>query len=796
MNSNSDFLQCTTNFTDGIVSEAMLRDYFLKKTEHFADEITQRCARLDRRADGVKHGILQSMVAARATQLLPCFQSICLTRARQIQQQRSQLVQALQRYAQQLMSNKSLHTTPSVRAGGNQHDPSDGAARSCYSNLEFVWGAVEAAMEREPAYYTVALCPPTAALEDFIMEAVLKRRLHEKLANALEDHTTHVAAPFAREEADPNGTSIPNAAVVQESLRLLLQCMRHTPVASPHGKPSAAANSPMEDLLDTRSLNEEEDECVMNGEVDPVDNNGRTLEGCGIRADSPSLDRSPCTLSLPLFVSLTQYCCDAPWVGPGIPLTDLKEKKKPPRRPAAPTEVGQVSPEYLGHEAAEEDPTLGFLFSPLTRGAEHGPGGPRFPDRYHTTATGDGDNDSEEPQQAGPSFQQRLTSEVVRVLTRAVDAAWACVPSTVTDYLTKKGLVEQLTAVTPDDASGDDKDVFWCVEQLMDVLRIAYAVELAARVLALRTSMQVLVESDTAALFDAVRASSFILVAPCGTTTPQDPSGPGSTLDTLQSGTLPETRFSSLAEYFEGAGKKAIGATLVPMTVLNLPGIESVFYCIAYTAGAALLCDATAAIQHAAKGLDAATPINVDIPEKHGSFHTGGGVNEECEKATVIPQSPYNSGGAIEWDRILLKRYVEALGQVMMGGSPVFLSFARAQRVWVYLWENVFLVVDSYGAEPPPLQSASPAQFGRKDGNIERVTLSERLARRWVCVQTTAAVDYALQRVFLICPPPLRYRGPHNESSMNENSTSSELVGATARRMEQAMMSMLRNRDQ
>ncbi|CCW65995.1 unnamed protein product [Phytomonas sp. Hart1] len=201
-------------------------------------------------------------------------------------------------------------------------------------------------------------------------------------------------------------------------------------------------------------------------------------------------------------------------------------------------------------------------------------------------------------------------------------------------------------------------------------------------------------------------------------------------------------------------------------------------------------------IQRTTQGLNSESPFDLGSFEEYRSFFKGNCINEECEEATRIVQSSHDGGGTTDGNPMRLTCCIEVLGKVMMGVLPGFSSFAQAQRVWAYLWENVFHVDDSYDPSSSSFPCATSTRRERQEGSMECFRVTKRLARRCVSIQTKAAIDYALKCVFLIDPSPLPHIIVDNESFVNENTTASELVEATARRMQQTMMHVLEKKEQ
>lgn len=265
-------------------------------------------------------------------------------------------------------------------------------------------------------------------------------------------------------------------------------------------------------------------------------------------------------------------------------------------------------------------------------------------DYYH-------DSDSFSPQQqqqhdvavVTEDRKQRLARLVVGAVVAAVEAAWndldlsrlLCSPSSASSPppLSSPPTTDRRTRPqeAPLDAEKEEEEKEVMTE-FVNVLRVRYAVEVAARVLATHNAIDLLLESEDGIVFDGTRLLYLDVT-------------PTTTVYHSHSGDETHTAAAATANVVDAEREVEEENRYIPLTVLNLPGVEGVFYGIAYCMGTALQKDYANAIVAAAAntgGNAAASVIDVDASDDddHEDEKADGGVGGG---QTVRASSPLSS---------------------------------------------------------------------------------------------------------------------------------------------------------
>ncbi|KAG5478291.1 hypothetical protein CUR178_05006 [Leishmania enriettii] len=487
-------------------------------------------------------------------------------------------------------------------------------------------------------------------------------------------------------------------------------------------------------------------------------------------------------LRVPGILTLSQYCAELPWVADLADqrYAEARERKKHGSSGAG--EVGYISrhvqPEEQGsgegaeckearyeagyiaptHVALQMMPPLGYLFAPAlaagTAGSASGGGESVVGRAVRHTAGGaagapraapsDCRPDPEGASSAQEEERSWLARVVVKCVSAAVDEAWRDVEeAVVAPFCAQRrrgfssrappGGTTLATAAAAASEGGEEaaEKEEEALTQFMEVLRVRYAAELAAQVLAARHATELLLESEDSVIFAEARLSSLVV-------------GGGS--------------FSADAcsESCGGAAAKRTPPSPAPVltcTVLSLPGVKEIFYVVAYSTGAALLCDVAAAV--AASGYDAGSrldgavarqqrgclPVDVDAEEEEEEEqqvegHPARHDNRQGDgpRRVLAPSAAQRAHLADEEDPVsrrqasleawatrfesehLRENHItpasaESACAADLASARSSWSLASYYRLWLYVWEYVLVVV----APPSSVAHSEP-----KGGAVER----------------------------------------------------------------------------
>ncbi|CAJ1025803.1 hypothetical protein, conserved [Leishmania lindenbergi] len=556
-------------------------------------------------------------------------------------------------------------------------------------------------------------------------------------------------------------------------------------------------------------------------------------------------------LRVPGILPLGQYCAELPWVADlaAQRYTEACERKKHCSGGAG--EVGYISRHLQpGEQGSGESvegkevryeagyiaptpaalqmmPPLGYLFAPtlacgsvgsvcsggesvVGRAMRHAAGGPA--DAPHAAPA-----DFREEREGATSAQEEERSWMARVVVKcvsaAVDAAWQDVEETVVApfcaqrrraFSSWSLSAETTLAAVPVGASaggGEAADEEEVITQFMEVLRVRYAVELAAQVLAARHATELLLDSEDSVIFAERRLVAVVV-------------GGGS----FSAGACSEGHDAVAAKRASPSP-----APVLTCTVLSLPGVTEIFYVMAYCTGAALLSDVTAAIsisgydvgnrQGGADALQRQECLILDLDAEedeeedqleerplveHDSRLTGD------PRRIFSPSASQRAGLANEEDPVAQRQaslqawaaffedeYLRGCQSTTAsadvpwsaGRASMYSSWSLAPyyRLWLYLWEYVLVVAAPTSSSTDALHSSGAAErdcfiaqcshssqrsskhprgqrqpYRHGGASLAQIPVSLRTARRWMEKVIRASMMYGCTEAGLLvsCATP------------------------------------------
>lgn len=300
------------------------------------------------------------------------------------------------------------------------------------------------------------------------------------------------------------------------------------------------------------------------------------------------------------------------------------------------------------------------------------------------------------------------------------------------------------------------------ITQFMEVLRVRYAVELAAQVLAARHATELLLDSEDSVIFAERRLVSLVV-------------GGGD----FAAAACSESRATAVAQRASPSP-----APVLTCTVLSLPGVKEIFYVMAYCTGAALLCDVAAVT--AASGYDVGgrrggagvrqrqeyLMVDVDAEEnEEGDQQEEGRLVEHDKRMTDGPRrapSPFTAQRADlaneedpvarrqaslqAWATLFEAEYLRdchntaafADAPWSAGPASVYSSWSLAPyyRLWLYMWEYVLTVEAPAPSLPNPLPSGG--------AGLAQLPVALRTARRWIETVIHASVMHGCAEAGLL----------------------------------------------
>ncbi|KAG5503500.1 hypothetical protein JKF63_05639 [Porcisia hertigi] len=584
--------------------------------------------------------------------------------------------------------------------------------------------------------------------------------------------------------------------------------------------------------------------------------------GAAAAAGEEVLGNASMWLRVPGILTLGEYCAELPWVADlaGQRYTEARERKKHSGSGGS-GEVGYISRHIQpGEQASSESvegkearyeagyvaptptalqtmPPVGYLFSPALAGGSvgsTGSGGESVIGRALRHNAGDttgapraapADLRTDREGAASAQGEERswLARVVVKCISDAVDAAWQSVDESVVAPFCAHRLRALSSSVHPGEGglaappavgtpqgggegpNNDDDDEEMVITQFMEILRVRYAVELAARVLAARHATELLLDSEDSVIFAETRLEAFVV-------------GGGS----FEVGERRGSREATVAAASQQASPSP--APVLTCTVLSLPGMQEIFYVVAYCTGAALLSDVALATSAAGHGVgsrqDAAggfqrqgyLVVDVDAEEgeegelqKEGPFlqpvnyaadssrvtfspFTGQRVDLANEEDPVAQQQASLQAWAalFEGEHLVSGHCTAASGVAPWSTSAASnhssLSLAPYYRLWLYLWEYVLVVAERTSSSTYSSPSGDAAGRGgrsitRRDDGSQRsrqdpqgprhhrnqgsfgsaqLPVAPHTARRWMEKVIHAAVMRGCAEAGLLvrCSPP------------------------------------------
>ncbi|GET89003.1 hypothetical protein, conserved [Leishmania tarentolae] len=514
-------------------------------------------------------------------------------------------------------------------------------------------------------------------------------------------------------------------------------------------------------------------------------------------------------LRVPGILSLGEYCAELPWVADLADqrYTEARERKKHGKGGAG--EVGYISRHVQSGEqggsgslesrearyeagyiaptpaALQVMPPLGYLFIPaLASGSAGGAGnsGKSVVERAigQTTAAAAGapraapadfHTDREGASLAPEEERSWLARVVVKCVSAAVDAAWQGVEETVVTPFcaqlrrgfSSRALPGKATAAAADASASaggreaaDEEEV---ITQFMEILRVRYAVELAAQVLAARHATELLLDSEDSVIFADRRLVSLVVNG-----------GP------IAAGACGGSRGTTAAQRIPPSP-----APVLTFTVLSLPGLKEIFYVMAYCTGAALLYDVADAT--ASPGDDAASRrgsagarqrqeylvVDVDAEDNEWEYQQEEGRLEgynngltdgsqharspsAAQRADLVNEedlSARRQASLQAWATFFEDEYLRscpntaAFADVPWSAGPGSVysscSLAPYYRLWLYMWEYVLTVEAHAPVSAHPLRSGGVG--------LAQLPVAPRTARRWmekvICASVMHGCDEA-----------------------------------------------------
>jgi hypothetical protein len=329
-----------------------------------------------------------------------------------------------------------------------------------------------------------------------------------------------------------------------------------------------------------------------------------------------------------------------------------------------------------------------------------------------------------------------LARAVVQCVSPAVDEAWkdvegaVVVPFCSTSTTHSAAAEASTTAALAEQKRGLED----AVSAFVEVMKVRYAVELAAQVVAARQAMELLLDSEDGVIFDGARLLSLSL------------STPDAQAGTEQRQQQRQHRADTNLQGADTArGQRTTAAafrSVLPCTVLTLPGLEEVFYVVAYCTGAAVLREVAAATHRfrkteARRGgghVDSDQPPVIDVDALDE--------DDGCAGAGLVAMDVINEEDTVEQRQTALQVWAVDFEQRFLAAPSAALS--PLFRLWLYLWTFVLAVPPpstTHGGrdeDHPPHQG----QRARRQGNNNNTQLlvSLRTARRWMERVVTAAL--------------------------------------------------------
>ncbi|KPA79234.1 hypothetical protein ABB37_05716 [Leptomonas pyrrhocoris] len=326
-----------------------------------------------------------------------------------------------------------------------------------------------------------------------------------------------------------------------------------------------------------------------------------------------------------------------------------------------------------------------------------------------------------------------LARAVVQCLSLAVDDAWRDVEETVlTPFCaasahSRSALLKDINKNSEDGTEKEttEEEEEEAVSAFLEVVRVRYAVELAAQVVAARQAVDLLLDSEDSVVFDGARLLTL-------------------SLHTMERAGKAE---QSDAMTHERATTSSPSSSVLPCTVLTVPGLEEVFYVVAYCTGAAMLREAAAAT--AGTYLEpGGQPFVIDVDAQE---ETAGGDWADAPRAMDFANeedtAAQHQASLQAWAAGFEQRFLAPLssfsaftGDGAVGASH---SLSHLFRLWLYLWKYVLSVplpstAEGHGCAPQASQ-AHATHRPPHGGTPAQLLVAPRTARRWIEKVTIAS---------------------------------------------------------
>ena len=294
-----------------------------------------------------------------------------------------------------------------------------------------------------------------------------------------------------------------------------------------------------------------------------------------------------------------------------------------------------------------------------------------------------------------------LARSVVQCVSSAVDDAWRdveenavvpfCAASSASTTTKKSAQVKHSNTEKDRDTAVEDEEEM--VSAFFQVMKVRYAVELSAQVVAARQAVELLLDSEDSVIFDGARLLDLSL-----TTAERLNSQDSMSRQAGQQDTRSTVRARNPSALLSPA------SSVLSCTVLTLPGLEEVFYVVAYCTGAAVLREAAAVLMgagHSCAERNAAPQpssspssssciIDVDAQDGNVAATALSRVDLTNEEDTADQQRASLHAWAVDFE----KRFLACPSADSAASS----SFASLFRLWLYLWEFVFAVPSATAA--------------------------------------------------------------------------------------------------
>lgn len=336
----------TASLPDSAITSSA-SDFFECEARRLHDELARHASLSNTRINGVRHRVLQRLVHDRSSDLKIYFSEDLLSRAQGTQRMRFDLARQLEKLAEKLASRNDI-----ASASASEESNNTTIALSC----------IEEAFTKEfhNVNYTHTLCPTAKQFRQFYMDAMCCRALHKRFAGCREgtdvSGNAEHEAQHRKNETNRSVTETPSgvtcallhdtgssASIVSQTLGCLLtamniplidvpyrsvprvcaRCAQPLSYCRPRGKRPATDDSAAccSGNVNATDVDQEEGEITL--PVPATDDEQSRMDAPqssdGVASCKGALESSNrCAdvprVRIPCFVSLAQYCSDAPWI--------------------------------------------------------------------------------------------------------------------------------------------------------------------------------------------------------------------------------------------------------------------------------------------------------------------------------------------------------------------------------------------------------------------------------------------------------------------------------------------------